>query len=178
VTNLKLVSPQSVFKASYLSYIKELGEEERYPFPLDFDHSDFEAMLQRNDDFEQGVQLPAGYVPSSTWWLVQGASIIGVSNLRHFLNDDIAFVGGHIGLGIRPSCRRKGFSKKLLELTLQQALLRNMREVHIHCYSNNVASKAMIISCGGVLDSEVELDSDLNVEKKTLVSRYRLLLQE
>ena len=176
MTNLKLVHPQSVFKASYLSYIEELGEEERYPFPLDFEHRDFEAMLQRNEDFEQGINLPEGFVPSSTRWLIQDTLIIGVSSLRHFLNDDIAFVGGHIGLGIRPSCRKKGFSKKLLELTLQEAFVRNMREVHIHCYSNNVASKAMIISCGGVLHSEVELDSESDVHKRVFVSRYRLLL--
>ena len=176
MTNLKLVHPQSVFKSSYLSYIEELGEEERYPFPLDFEHRDFEAMLQRNEDFEQGINLPEGFVPSSTRWLIQDTLIIGVSNLRHFLNDDIAFVGGHIGLGIRPSCRKKGFSKKLLELTLQEAFVRNMREVHIHCYSNNVASKAMIISCGGVFHSEVELDSESDVHKRVFVSRYRLLL--
>jgi predicted acetyltransferase len=174
------VSPQSAFKASYVSYIEELGKEERYPFPLDFDHSDFEAMLRRNEDFEQGLRLPDGFVPSSTWWLVEGESILGVSNLRHFLNDDIAFVGGHIGLGIRPSCRNKGLSKTLLKLTLQQALLRNMKDVHIHCYSSNAASKAMIIRCGGTFHSEVELDSepDSDSEKNVLVSRYRILLQE
>jgi len=41
-----LIKPCADFKASYDGYIRELGDEERYPFPLDFDHSDFPALLQ------------------------------------------------------------------------------------------------------------------------------------
>ena len=47
---LSLVTPGMAWQVSYNSYIEELGEEERYPFPMDFDHHDFAAMLQKIAD--------------------------------------------------------------------------------------------------------------------------------
>lgn len=41
---MQLILPNREYEQSYREYILELGEEERYPFPLDFDHSDFEEM--------------------------------------------------------------------------------------------------------------------------------------
>lgn len=153
---MKLIKPNIQYKASYQSYIKELGEEERYPFPMDFDHSDFEAMLDKINDFEQGRNLPEGYVASSTYWHIQDGELIGVSNLRHELNESLKTAGGHIGLGIRPSYRGKGLSIQLLNLTLEKAKKKGINPVHIHCYKDNTASARMIMACGGLLDSVVE----------------------
>ncbi|MCB1583633.1 MAG: GNAT family N-acetyltransferase [Marinicella sp.] len=155
---MKLVKPHIKYQSSYLAYIVELGDEERYPFPMDFDHHDFPAMLQRIADFEQGVNLPLGYVPSTTYWLVQGDEILGAANLRHQLNDVLRTAGGHIGLGIRPKYRQQGLSVRLLQLTLEQAENKGINPVHVHCYQENIASARMIMACGGVLDSEIESD--------------------
>jgi predicted acetyltransferase len=125
---------------------------------LDFDHSDFPAMLARIQHFEQGTNLPEGYVPSSTFWLIEGDEIIGVSNLRHQLNDQLLKAGGHIGLSIRPSCRGGKLSIQLLHMTLAKAAAMGIKEVHVHCYCDNLASAKMIEACGGVLDSEVLAD--------------------
>lgn len=171
MNNLTLITPSKQFRQSYLNYISELGNEERYPFPLDFDHSNFSEMLQRNHDFANGVNLPNGYVASSTYWMIENNDIIGVSNLRHYLNDEITFVGGHIGLGIRPSRRGEGLSKRLLMLTLEQAKIKNIADIHIHCYQDNHASSAMITACGGVLHSVVEL-ADKDLQNKTKIARY------
>ncbi|MBF7073990.1 GNAT family N-acetyltransferase [Glaciecola sp. MH2013] len=160
---MELVKPCLRYKQSYISYIQELGEEERYPFPLDFDHSDFVAMLQRNEDFAKGVNIPQGYVPSSTWWLVHNEEIIGVVNLRHYLNDNIKHIGGHVGLGIRPSYRGRGLSTKLLGLCMNEAKLLGISALHVHCYESNIASMSMIKSCGGELHSIVGTD-DNNAE--------------
>ena len=155
---MKLIKPTLDYQASYLSYIEELGDEERYPFPLDFDHSDFNALLSQINDFEQGINLPIGYVPSSTYWLMDGDEIIGVSNLRHHLNDLLLEAGGHIGLSTRPSMRGQGLGIKLLQMTLEQASQMGIIEVHIHCYADNPASAKMIEACGGVFDSEFKPD--------------------
>ena len=151
-----LIKPSLEFEAGYREYIRELGDEERYPFPLDFDHCDFEALLNRLTDFEAGRNLPAGYVASSTYWLVEADEILGVSNLRHSLNDEIRRCGGHIGLGIRPSRRGHGCGTELMSLTIQEAWNRGIEEVHIHCHESNRASARMIESNGGVLHSEIE----------------------
>lgn len=153
----RLILPTAKYAKSYHAYIAELGDEERYPFPLDFDASDFDAMLARIAGFADGTGVPEGWVPSSTFWLMEGDEIIGCSNLRHFLNDTIAHCGGHIGLGIRPSYRGKSLGIELLQRTLQQAQQRGIDPVHIHCHSDNAASNAMIRACGGHFDSAVQV---------------------
>ena len=163
---MKLIKPNIKYQASYLSFIEELGDEERYPFPLDFDYQNFSAMLERIEQFEQGVNLPAGYVPSSTYWLIENDEIIGVSNLRHHLIEQLIVAGGHIGLSIRPSCRGGNFSVQLLQMTLAEAVKKGINQVHIHCYADNVASAKMILAGGGVLHSE-----ELMAEGQT-VQRY------
>lgn len=152
---MKLILPSAKYQASYCTYIKELGEEERYPFPLDFDHQDFNAMLARIESFRQGQNLPEGYAASTTYWLIDNDELIGVSNLRHDLTPQIERAGGHIGLSIRPSYRGKGLGKLLLRLTLEQAQIMGIKEAHIHCEATNPASAAMIIANGGKLHSEI-----------------------
>ncbi|WP_105254473.1 GNAT family N-acetyltransferase [Pseudoalteromonas sp. T1lg75] len=154
---MELVTPSQALEQSYRDYIVELGAEERYPFPLDFDHQDFPALLARLDDFAKGMNLPAGFVPSSTLWLVDKGEILGVTNIRHTLNDAIAHCGGHIGLSIRPSKRGLGLGKVLMAKSIAFLQQRQVNEVHIHCYKDNQASGRTIISCGGRLDSEIEV---------------------
>jgi hypothetical protein len=36
---MDLILPSVEYKDSYIQYIIELGDEERYPFPVDFDYS-------------------------------------------------------------------------------------------------------------------------------------------
>lgn len=167
--NCQLVRPAAVYERSYRDYIRELGDEERYPFPLDYDHDDFSALLQRLDSLAHGIGLPEGFVPSSTFWLVHGDELVGVSNLRHCLNDRIREIGGHIGLGIRPSFRGRGLGTLLLGLTIAEARRRGITPIHIHCQKHNAASTRIIVGNGGVLESEV-----LDAGSAELVQRYIL----
>lgn len=165
----QLVTPSARFEPSYREYIAELGDEERYPFVLDLDASDFSHYLDRLEAFRLGVDLPKGYVDSATFWLVRGNTLLGVSNLRQRLNAEIAHVGGHIGLGIRPSARGKGLSTLLLRWTCEIAKSRhighaNNSQLHVHCYFDNHASQNMIKSVGGVLDSTIEV-GDIKVAR-------------
>lgn len=162
---MQLILPSAEYEGSYRDYITELGDEERYPFPLDFDHADFSALLAKLEQFRMGADLPEGFVPSTTYWLVDQQEMIGVANLRHYLNARIERAGGHIGLGVRPRERAKGLGTTLLKLTLEQAFARGIQPVHVHCYKHNQASARMILANGGVLDSEIE-------DRGTLVQRY------
>lgn len=152
---MKLITPVVDYQASYDSYIRELGGEVRYPFTLDFDASDFAALIRRLENFEAGFDIPPGLVPNTTFWLVDAGEILGVSNLRHHLNDEIRRCGGHIGLGIRPSRRKRNLGTKLMALTIDEARKREIEEIHIHCDKRNQASARMIIANDGVLDSEI-----------------------
>lgn len=165
--SFELIRPSEKYECSYRTYIQELGDEERYPFPLDFDHGDFPALIRRLSDFEIGRDLPEGYVPSTTYWLVENKELVGVSNLRHFLNERIFNAGGHIGLGIRPKARGRGLGNLLLSLTITEARKQGIGELHIHCHKHNTVSAKMIVANGGVLSSEFQ-----SAEFSDIVQRF------
>lgn len=151
---MELILPTIEYQNSYISYIKELGGEERYPFSLDFEYENFVDLLQKLEGYANGSNVPDNMVPSSTYWLIQNREIIGVTNLRHYLNKEIEFCGGHIGLGIRPSFRGKGIGRYLMAESIKRLNFMGVNAVHIHCYKDNLASSAMIIANGGKLASE------------------------
>lgn len=153
------------FQNSYRTYIAELKDEERYPFPLDFAHEDFADLLRRLEEFREGINIPDGFVPSSTYWLVDGDELLGVSSLRHYLNDRIRHAGGHIGLGIRPSRRGTGLGNFLLKLTIAEAFNKGIHPIHVHCHKHNEASAKTIIRNGGILDSEIQEPGGTTVQR-------------
>ena len=162
---MKLITPHPKYQASYYNYIRELGNEERYPFPLDFDHSDFPALLAKIANYAQGTNIPTHMVPSTTLWLIDDNELIGVTNLRHYLNEQIAHCGGHIGLGIRPFYRGKALGNLLMKLSIEALFERGVENVHIHCHKNNLASARVITANHGRLDSEI-------VESNQVIQRY------
>ena len=115
----------------------------------------------------QGLDLPKGFVANSTYWLVENAEIVGVSNLRHELSSELQFLGGHIGFGVRPSAQGRGVGKALLRLTLHQASKRGIAEVVLTCEKTNAASRQIITANGGRLESEYA-----QIEHAGMIQRY------
>ena len=133
--------------------------------PMDLPHQNFPELIQTLYDFAAGKNLPKHLVPNSTFWLVMGDELVGVSNIRHYLSKELAIAGGHIGIGIRPSFRKLGLGTYLLQQTIPLARELGITEIHIHCYADNQSSVKMIEGCKGVLASNVELEGGV-------ISRY------
>ncbi len=150
----RLAEPDLRFEKSYLSYLRELGSDRRVPFPLEYPHKPFHKLIQKLRDHAEGIGLNKGFVPNSTYWLVEDSEILGVSNLRHHLNPSLEEYGGHIGYGIRPSVQGKGYGKEILRLTLIEAAKRGIEEALLHCANNNHASIKVIESNRGRFECE------------------------
>lgn len=90
-------------------------------------------------------------VPQTTYFLIRKTDnkVIGITNLKHYLNEELLECGGHIGYGIRPSERGKGYGKIALSLTLQKAKKINLKEVRVDCLESNKASVKIIEDNGG-----------------------------
>ncbi len=151
---LLLTQPIVKYERSYRSYIAELGNSERYPFTLDFEFDDFPALVTRLNNCSQGIGLPDGWVPHTTFWLIEDEEIVGVSSLRHRMTDHLKRLGGHIGFGVRPSAQGRGIAKELLRRTLGEAGRLGISEVLMICLKDNVASSSVIRANGGKLESE------------------------
>lgn len=169
-SRLDLVVPDARFRDSYRGLVAEFAAagEKLVPFVLAFDHNDFDAMLARLDGCSRGLGLPDGFVPHSTFWLVEdGTHVVGVSNIRHRLTPSLLREGGHIGYGIRPSARGRRLGAEILRRSLQRARELGIRDVLVTCGAENLASAGVIRRNGGVLESEAFL-----AERNEIVQRY------
>jgi len=154
---LYLIKPSVDLKKEYLSFYQEWldSNEEMIPWVIEKDPSDFEQMVQFLLDNEKGVNLPVGWVPDSTYWLVNHERrIVGAVNIRHHLTERLLNSGGHIGYGIRPSERRKGYANKLLALSLEKAKELGINKVLVVCDKTNIGSLKVILNNGGIPDSD------------------------
>jgi predicted acetyltransferase len=157
--SLELIEPIVGFEASYRDLIDDFGDEILIPFPLRYPHDDFPVLIRRLRRNAEGLDLDEGRVASSTFWLVENqADIIGVSNLRHEINDALKRIGGHIGYGVRPSRRREGHATEMLRLTLFEARKRRIERVLLTCDRENEPSVKTILNNGGQFDSEEYVD--------------------
>lgn len=100
-------------------------------------------------------------VPETTYFLIrrEDNKIVGITNLRHYLNERLKKCGGHIGYGIRPTERNKGYAKIGLYLTLLEAKKLNIKNVRVDCKKDNIQSNKVILKVGGKLYKTVRIDS-------------------
>ncbi|AJS59011.1 GNAT family N-acetyltransferase [Paenibacillus sp. IHBB 10380] len=163
-----LSRPIADLKNEYIDFYQEWKEsgEDMVPWVISKGPEDFEEMMNWLFDNERGVNLPEGWVPDSTFWLVsEDNKIIGAVNIRHELTGFLMNRGGHIGYGIRPSERRKGYATKLLSLSLKEAKKLGIDKVLVVCDESNIASERTIISNGGISDNNF-IEENGNVIKR------------
>ena len=167
---MKLKKVSLEMKDEYLSYISEWGEEKIVPFSSTLQDMEYEEWLRKTSEAECRETCPKELVPAYTYFLVDDDDrILGAINIRFELNEYLYNFGGHIGYGIRPSERRKGYGKEMLKLALPIAKEIGLEKVLITCDKLNTASAKTIMSQGGVLENEVE-------EEGEIVQRYWIKL--
>ena len=101
-----------------------------------------------------------GLVPDSVYYCldIDRNIFVGAVNIRHYLNESLYKSGGHIGDGIRPSERRKGYATAMIGLALEKCKELGINKVLMTCDKTNIGSAKSIINNGGVLESEFEED--------------------
>ena len=127
------------------------------------DYHDFDHYLSNLE-----VKEPTdGRVPDSVYFLldVERNILLGAVNIRHSLNDHLLQFGGHIGDGIRPSERKKGFATEMIRLALLECRKLGIPRVLMVCDKTNIGSAKSIIKNGGVLENEF-LDKDGKIHQR------------
>lgn len=113
----------------------------------------WEEHLRLVRDHRLGRNMPAGYVPSTFLVADVDGQIVGRTSIRHELNDYLMAEGGHIGYGVLPAHRRRGYGTEILRQSLVIARSLGIDRVLITCDDDNVGSITVIEACGGKLDS-------------------------
>ncbi len=167
-SDAKLIKPSIHLESAYKNMIQDWEEsgEKLVPFVLEYDATDFKALVERCENEENGINMPlAGrrvMVPHTTFWFINEENkILGTVNIRHKLNKDLRNIGGHIGYGIRPSERRKGYATKILELALLEIRKMGVQDVMLSCFKDNIGSVKSITNNGGQLFEEKEFGGEI-----------------
>ena len=133
------------------------------------DTADYESWL---DKVQAAVtwEYSETLVPASTYWGMQDNQLVGILQIRHLLNKFLRDTYGHIGYGVRPSERRKGYATKMLALALDKCRELDIDRVLVCCDKKNTVSARIITGNGGIYDRDI-IDSDGDV-----VEQYWIML--
>lgn len=158
---LRLVELDFGMEAAFGRFVAELeqqGDADQWLF--EYKGEPFDTLVTKLKDQKAGKQLPEGWVPCSSLFLVgEDGKFFGKSSLRHDLNDFLRNIGGHIGYYVCPSQRRKGYGKTILKLTLEKARELGLEKVLVTCDEDNAASAKIIERNGGVLENTHQEDN-------------------
>ncbi len=170
---LKLIRPNPYLYLQYQNMMDEWNKDgsQIAPWVLELPYkteSDFLSLIDRLNEVERGEHI-TGYSPSSTYWLYDDERnvLVGAGNLRHALVGESGQLWGHIGYGIRPSERRKGYASFLLKSLLEKAAEHGLSEVLLAAWTDNIASWKTMERCGAVFQNYV-----LDKESGKTVKQY------
>ncbi len=150
---LPIASDEPAFRAAVHSF--ELSEP-GWDFAFLFDGvTDFSKYVERVRAWTHGKDLPERFVLNTYLLAFVDGTLVGRVSIRHRLNDFLARVGGHIGYGVVPEHRRKGYGTKILAQALPVARKVSIEHALVTCDGDNEASAKIIEANGGVLDAIV-----------------------
>jgi predicted acetyltransferase/predicted lactoylglutathione lyase len=128
--------------------------QDAFDFLLDLERGEpWPAYVSRLDNLRRGVDVPKGWVPATFLVAEVDGQVIGRVSIRHHLNPYLADVAGHIGVGVRPGFRRRGYATAILRQSLFVAAATGLARVLVTCDANNVGAINAIEDCGGVLEN-------------------------
>lgn len=104
------------------------------------------------------IDLKEGIVPQTYFFLWKDDLIIGLVKIRHELTPELKEGAGHIGFGIIPEYRNKGYGKIALKLAIEKCreIIKKEKEIYLCCFKSNLASLAVQINNGAYIDHEDE----------------------
>lgn len=106
-------------------------------------------------------------VPQTLYFLKNtNGAILGAVSLRHYLNQTNILDGGHVGYGIRPKYRGKGYGNIILQLAVEKLVCMGIYKILVTCDSDNELSQKVIAHNKGILENQA-YDED-----GVLIDRY------
>lgn len=144
----------------YNSDLNGIGALDKILYKVSFEEALEICLNTRNKEYAKKV----GRSQSKTFLLIRknDNKIVGSINVRWNLSPSMLEFGGHIGYGIRPTERRKGYNKINLYLGLIEAKKLGLDKVMLDCDVENIGSKKTMEALGGKIE-RTEIDPYDNI---------------
>ena len=121
---------------------------------------EFAKFIRMLDDCEHGIVDKKFCATTSYFVIDENDRLIGATSLRHYLTYEGFQAWGHIGYGVRPSERLKGYATSMLKMMLEQAKQYRIYKVLIGVHEGNIGSWKVVEKCGGILENTVHIPND------------------
>lgn len=131
-----------------------------------------EEYIQTCLDYENPLRVPSHLVPATQFFFIRKADnkLVGMIQVRHYLNDYLEKYAGHIGYSVRPRERRKGYAKQMLKKALVFCREIKIDKVLITCTDGNIGSEKTILANGGIYESTVHEPYENKERKRFWIS--------
>ena len=124
-----------------------------FSFALDLDDGvSFAEWVETLDRHHRGEDVRPDRVPASFLLAEVAGEVVGRTSIRFRLNDWLRLEGGHVGYGVLPGHRRRGYATEILRQSLVVARAHGVDRVLVTCDDDNAGSAAVIEANGGVLE--------------------------
>lgn len=173
---LELVFPTEEYRKQVMDYLQEhldIGETFLNGAGGLDRLKDFDKWLEK---IRKDVNEPEeGRVSATLYMAIRKSDkrLIGLIQIRHYLNEKMWKTYGHIGDGVRPSERKKGYVSEMIRLALLECRRMGIKRVLMSCDKDNEGSRKSIINNGGILENEL-----YNEEMKIFEQRYWITLRK
>ena len=166
---LRLLRPddEAVVRQAHAEFA---GEDFTFALFLD-EESSFEAWLDRLGHQARGVVDRPRHVPAEFLLAEVDGQVVGRVSIRHELNDWLRHQGGHVGYGVRPAFRRRGYASAILRLSLERLAALGVTDALVTCADANEPSVAVIEAAGGTLEDVVTADDGVLMRRYWVPTR-------
>jgi len=174
--NIKFILPDFYLWEEYADLLDEYTDGGPWTLFREYATAgEFEQVIHRTNRAALGIGV-GEHAPCVTYWVrdVDAGRLVGAVNIRYYLTKQGFDTWGHIGFGVRPSERCKGYATAILRMALKECLQMKMERVLIGCRDDNEGSWRTIERCGGVLENRVHVtDHDGTAQ---FIRRYWVIL--
>ena len=159
MSRLKLILPNMEDKDEMMKYRKESMESN--------ESMDGASRLNEAKSFEKWKTaifanmkeetVREGFVPTTNYIAISidDNRLVGMVNIRHYLNENLLYYGGHIGYSVLRAERHKGYASKILTLALKECKKLDIKKVLVVSEKDNIASVKTIIKNKGILEDKI-----------------------